>query len=66
MHDMMLSTGASWEKNKKNKNPLGASCSAPKSGKIRPTLSFAFCAGRKNLSFYFSLYFEGSPPAEDP
>jgi hypothetical protein len=21
---------------------------------------------RKNLSFYFSLYFEGSPPAEDP
>ncbi len=25
-----------------------------------------FHVSRKNLSFYFSLYFEGSPPAEDP
>jgi hypothetical protein len=27
------------------------------------TVPFTF---HKNLSFYFSLYFEGSPPAEDP
>ncbi len=42
---------------------------AQKRSFLRPKVNWCIATPHfqsKNLSFYFSLYFEGSPPAEDP
>jgi hypothetical protein len=37
-----------------------------KSVHLVKSVALSFTWIHQNLSFYFSLYFEGSPPAEDP
>jgi hypothetical protein len=42
---------------------------AKKRSHLRPKVNWRIATPhfqRKNLYFYFSLYFEGSPPAEEP